>query len=162
MRWSYKTVHYGLKKDGLLGSVFLDDAEIEESLNEYGQGGWELVTMFETRDGVIAVFKQPLELPAARRLRSGWPKDEQPVTQDEEVAEVSVVKEWGREQERKTVPEPEPEPEIASMVQEIEDLHHEDGTYPVVDPGPRKPGKFQDDDDEEDDSASGIGAIRIE
>lgn len=161
MRWSYKTVHYGLKKDGLLGSVFLDDAEIEESLNDYGQGGWELVTMFETRDGVIAVFKQPLELPASRRVRSGWPKDKQHVTQDEEVAEASAVNEWSREQERKTVPEPEPE--IVSMVQEMDDLQNEKGTYPVVDPGPRTPNtsKFAD-DDEEDDSASGIGAIRIE
>lgn len=60
MRWSYKTVHFELKKDGLLGSAFLDESEIEQSLNEYGQGGWELISMLETRDGLIAVFKQGL------------------------------------------------------------------------------------------------------
>ena len=60
MRWSYKTVHFSLKKEGLLGSAFLDEDEIELSLNEYGHAGWELVSMMEVNDGLIAVFKQPL------------------------------------------------------------------------------------------------------
>ena len=62
MRWSYKTVHYELKKEGLLGGSFLDEAEVELSLNEYGKAGWELVSILETQDGLIAVFKQPLEV----------------------------------------------------------------------------------------------------
>lgn len=62
MRWSYKTVHYELKKEGLLGSAFLDESEIELSLNQYGKAGWELVSLLETMDGLIAVFKQPLDL----------------------------------------------------------------------------------------------------
>lgn len=62
MRWSYKTVHYELKKEGLLGSAFLDESELELSLNEYGKAGWELISMLETLDGLIAVFKQPLSL----------------------------------------------------------------------------------------------------
>jgi hypothetical protein len=62
MRWSYKTVHYELKKEGLLGSTFLDESEVELSLNEYGKSGWELVSLLETMDGLIAVFKQPLSL----------------------------------------------------------------------------------------------------
>ena len=62
MRWSYKTIHYELKKEGILGSAFLDEPEIELSLNQYGKAGWELVSMLETMDGVIAVFKQPLDL----------------------------------------------------------------------------------------------------
>ncbi len=60
MRWSYKTTLYELKKEGILGSSFLDESEIEQSLNEFGASGWELVSMLETRDGIIAVFKQPL------------------------------------------------------------------------------------------------------
>ena len=60
MRWSYKTVHYELKKEGLLGNSFLDESEVEQSLNEYGKAGWELISMLETLDGLIAVFKQPL------------------------------------------------------------------------------------------------------
>ena len=60
MRWSYKTEHFSLKKEGLLGSAFLDEAEIEVSLNEFGKAGWELVSFMEVTDGMIAVFKQPL------------------------------------------------------------------------------------------------------
>jgi hypothetical protein len=60
MRWSYKTEHFSLKKEGLLGSAFLDEAEIEISLNEFGKAGWELVSFMEVNDGMIAVFKQPL------------------------------------------------------------------------------------------------------
>jgi uncharacterized protein DUF4177 len=59
MRWSYKTVHFTLKKEGLLGSAFLDETEIEISLNEYGKSGWELISFMEVSDGLIAVFKQP-------------------------------------------------------------------------------------------------------
>ncbi len=60
MRWSYKTVHYMMKKEGLLGSAFLDEDEIETSLNEYGRAGWELVSVVETLEGLTAIFKQPL------------------------------------------------------------------------------------------------------
>lgn len=60
MRWSYKTVHFELKKEGLLGSTFIDEYEMEETLNDFGKSGWELVSMLDVRDGVIAVFKQPI------------------------------------------------------------------------------------------------------
>lgn len=62
MRWSYKTVHYELTKEGLLGSAFLDESAVELSLNEYGKAGWELVSTLDTVDGLIAIFKQPLGL----------------------------------------------------------------------------------------------------
>jgi len=60
IRWGYKTVHFELKKEGLLGGTFLDETEIEQELNEFGSSGWELVSMLEVQDGVIAIFKQPL------------------------------------------------------------------------------------------------------
>ncbi len=59
MRWSYKTVHFSLKKDGLLSSAFIDENEIEITLNDFGKLGWELVSFMEVNDGLIAVFKQP-------------------------------------------------------------------------------------------------------
>jgi len=65
MRWGYKTIQYGLKKEGLLGSSFLDEAEMEQSLNEFGQAGWELVSLFAMQDGLMAVFKQPLTIKVA-------------------------------------------------------------------------------------------------
>jgi len=65
MRWIYKTVHYQLKKEGLLGPSFLDESEIEESFNEYGKAGWELVSTMEIRDGILAIFKQPFRVARA-------------------------------------------------------------------------------------------------
>lgn len=62
MRWSYKTINYELKKEGILGSAFLDESEIELSLNQYGMAGWELISLLETMDGLIAVFKRPINL----------------------------------------------------------------------------------------------------
>lgn len=59
-RWGYKTVHFEMKKEGLLGGVFLDETEIEQELNEFGRSGWELVSLLEMQDGIIAFFKQPL------------------------------------------------------------------------------------------------------
>lgn len=62
MRWSYKTIHFELKKEGLLGGAFLDVPEIEQALNEYGRGGWELVSLIETGDGLVGVLKQPIDV----------------------------------------------------------------------------------------------------
>ncbi len=69
MRWSYKTVHYDYKKEGLLGGAFLDETEIEESMNEFGRAGWELVSFIEVQEGLIATFKQPLDVPVVRDNR---------------------------------------------------------------------------------------------
>ncbi len=82
MRWIYKTVHYELKKDGFLGPSFLDENEIEESLNEYGKAGWELVSTMEISDGILAIFKQPFHV--AKKTPDTMPKkrsaDPQPQT----------------------------------------------------------------------------------
>lgn len=86
MRWGYKMVKYPWKKEGLLGSAFLDEVEIEISLNEYGKAGWELVNILETVNGLSAIFKQPLSLeddfvPAA--LETPTPRRAQRVQQEE-------------------------------------------------------------------------------
>ncbi len=65
MRWIYKTVHFEMKKEGLLGSTFFDETEIEQELNEYGRSGWELISLMEIKDGLIGVLKQPLDEPSA-------------------------------------------------------------------------------------------------
>lgn len=69
MRWSYKNVHYDYKKEGLLGGTFLDETEIEQSMNEFGHAGWELVSLLDVHDGLVAIFKQPLDLPVKQRAR---------------------------------------------------------------------------------------------
>ncbi len=79
IRWAYKTVHFEMKKEGLLGGAFLDESEIEQELNEFGRTGWELVSMLEMSDGVIAFFKQPLSkgLPVASDDEPPFPSVEQ-------------------------------------------------------------------------------------
>lgn len=79
MEWRYKTVHYAVKKDGFLGGSFLDEEEMESSLNNYGEQGWELVSLLEVRDGVVAVFKQEKDLFKGGCLAEIVPEQEEPL-----------------------------------------------------------------------------------
>ncbi len=90
MRWSYKTVHFSLKKEGLLGSAFLDASEIEVSLNDYGKVGWELVSFTEVSDGLIGVFKQPFSQGIPRLEESGQCEDS-PEVEIEQVQSIDPV-----------------------------------------------------------------------
>lgn len=117
MRWSYKTVLYEMKKEGLLGSAFLDESEIEQSLNEFGAAGWELLSMIETRDGIIAVFKQPLGHAPAEPVRAAIEQD-----QEKPVSRPPVIHERpAREAEPAigTITEPEDETEPDSGIGSI-------------------------------------------
>jgi len=120
MRWSYKTIHYELKKEGLLGSAFLDEPEIELSLNQYGKAGWELVSMLETLDGLIAVFKQPLELDDTRSFPSpakSSPKKNTEQSTGIEILAPALASEITRKQDRAGL---DKEVEEAVMLDEFE------------------------------------------
>lgn len=132
MRWSYKTVHFSLKKEGFLGSVFLDEAEIEISLNEFGKSGWELVSFMEVNDGLIAVFKQP--------LASGIPDLSKLDQEDDKIAEQ---------------PEPEPLPVKAEPEEDIP-KESESLTQEVEVKNSNADNKSGSDDEEGD-----VGSIRI-
>jgi hypothetical protein len=62
MQWEYKTVT--MRARGFLGGK-VDQAELDQTLNEAGREGWELVSVFDTSQGsgqtrdVVAVFKRP-------------------------------------------------------------------------------------------------------
>lgn len=94
MRWSYKTVHYELKKEGLLGNAFLDESEIELSLNEYGKGGWELVSILETQEGLIAVFKQQLDF--GRQTMNNSEEDHQSVVHQQKKEQMNVERNFSK------------------------------------------------------------------
>lgn len=159
--WSYKTVHFALKKDGLLGGAFLDDVEMEESLNQYGHAGWELVSVFETRDGVMAVFKQPAgvantaqSVHAAQWNAAGNASSGLLTATAISSSPVKAHPPHEPECEEDCYPpEPEPdteepEPEYLEEVQDDPELFGED-----------VPAGEESEDDEND---SGVGAIRIE
>jgi len=142
MRWSYKTVHYDLKKEGLLGGTFIDESEIELSLNEYGKAGWELVSILETQEGLLAVFKQLIAI----GHQGGVP--------EEGAGRSRMVVRPERQQEDRFAEEPE-EPEkvkagrVREVVAPVEDYEI------VVEESQTK--KRQEGEQEDD-----IGTIRIE
>ncbi len=61
MRWQYRTILFEFQKDGLLGDRYLDDEEIDKTLNRQGGNGWELVNVALLQEGLLAFLKRPLE-----------------------------------------------------------------------------------------------------
>ena len=61
MRWQYRTIVFEFQKDGLLGDRFIDDEEVEKTLNEQGREGWELVSATMIQDGLLTLLKRPEE-----------------------------------------------------------------------------------------------------
>ncbi len=57
--WQYRTIVFEFAKDGLLGERYIDDEEMEKTLNSQGLHGWELVSAVMIQDGVLAVLKRP-------------------------------------------------------------------------------------------------------
>lgn len=71
MLWQYRTILFEFTKDGLLGDKYVDDEEMEKTLNQLGGQAWELVNVTLLQDGVLAFLKKParqemvIEEPAA-------------------------------------------------------------------------------------------------
>lgn len=65
MLWKYRTILFEFTKDGLLGDRYVDDEEMEKSLNEMGALGWELVNVTLLQDGLLAILKHAAAAPAA-------------------------------------------------------------------------------------------------
>ena len=57
MAWQYRTILFEFTKDGLLGDKYVDDEEVEKTLNEMGAQGWELVNVVLLQDGLLAFLK---------------------------------------------------------------------------------------------------------
>ncbi len=136
MQWNYKTVQYELKKEGLLRNSFLDELEVEQSLNEYGQQGWELVSLFAMQDGLMAIFKQPLGRSYAPIAGHEPTIESAPIHQqkDTEQREVTINIE--------TIPV-------------VETEHERDNSW-------REPAVSLDDNQEDETEEGGFGGIRIE
>lgn len=61
MLWQYRTMLFEFTKDGLLGDKYVDDEEMEKTLNQLGGQSWELVNVALLQDGVLAFLKRPAE-----------------------------------------------------------------------------------------------------
>ncbi len=58
MYWQYRTILFEFQKDSLLGDKYIDDEELETTLNEQGKSGWELVAVTPVREGILSFFKR--------------------------------------------------------------------------------------------------------
>jgi len=61
MAWQYRTILFEFTKDGLLGDKYVDDEEMEKTLNQLGGQGWELVNVTLLQDGVLSFLKKPVQ-----------------------------------------------------------------------------------------------------
>lgn len=111
MLWKYRTILFELTKDGLLGDRYVDDEEMEKTLNEMGALGWELVNVTLLQDGLLAILKRPVGAdtvavgPAVRAAAVAEPVDEAMAEPDEEVEEAPLmVTPFLRERPRPTTP----------------------------------------------------------
>ena len=111
MLWKYRTILFELTKDGLLGDRYVDDEEMEKTLNEMGALGWELVNVTLLQDGLLAILKRPVGAdtvavgPAVRAAAVAEPVDEAMAEPDEEVDEAPLmVTPFLRERPRPTTP----------------------------------------------------------
>ncbi len=58
VHWQYRTILFEFQKDSLLGDKYIDDEELETTLNEQGESGWELVAVTPVREGILSFFKK--------------------------------------------------------------------------------------------------------
>lgn len=58
VHWQYRTILFEFQKDSLLGDKYIDDEELETTLNEQGESGWELVAVTPVREGILSFFKR--------------------------------------------------------------------------------------------------------
>nr|WP_321468297.1 DUF4177 domain-containing protein [uncultured Desulfobulbus sp.] len=75
MVWQYRTILFEFTKDGLLGDRYVDDEEMEKTLNLMGQECWELVDVSLLQDGLLAFLKKPV----AEKGRTTGPRMEEEV-----------------------------------------------------------------------------------
>lgn len=73
LQWQYRTILFEFQKDGLLGDTFIDDEEIEKTLNEQGARGWELVNVTLIQEGLMAFCKRQVSQSISKTTRVNEP-----------------------------------------------------------------------------------------
>ncbi len=174
--WKYKTVHFALKKDGILGGSFLDEAEIEQTLNNLGEEGWELVSFLDGSAGLFGVFKQMFRQPngvAEPVVSPPLPQNEQDEIfassfREEEKPDVSCFEEDDAAEEMTKNLETELLQEDIVVEEEAETaVVATEAVFVSSDEEDLSSGTEPEQDEEHEESvqdydASGIGSIRIE
>lgn len=112
MLWQYRTELFEFTKDGLLGDKYVDDEEMEKTLNQLGSQEWELVTVTMLQDGVLAFLKRgaqgkrsEVETPPSRTVEPAEPSSpviqpRPPVSARTTVAATDKLRKGEEEEER--------------------------------------------------------------
>ncbi len=77
MLWQYRTVLFEFTKDGILGDRYVDDEEMEKTLNQLGRQSWELVNVSLLQDGLLAFLKRVVDDEAMERVVQPQCREEQ-------------------------------------------------------------------------------------
>ncbi len=101
MAWQYRTILFEFTKDGLLGDKYVDDEEVEKTLNELGAQGWELVNVVLLQDGLLAFLK--MGFGARARLMRGEPEADEAEEADEEQAMAPPIRQSHKITERRPI-----------------------------------------------------------
>ena len=72
MLWQYRTNLFEFTKDGLLGDKYVDDEEMEKTLNELGRQEWEMVSVSLLQDGLLVFLKRPAQEDAEVAVEQSW------------------------------------------------------------------------------------------
>ncbi len=107
MQWQYRTILFEFQKDGLLGDKYIDDEDVEATLNEQGVAGWELVNVALIQEGLLSFFKRPASSvprvtePASAPPAEAPPSTPEPRQEPEPVITAESIKEQEREHIRR-------------------------------------------------------------
>ena len=149
MLWQYRTVLFEFTKDGLLGDRYVDDEEMEKTLNELGSQSWELVNVSLLQDGLLAFLKRAIGEEAQQRGVAPQRHEEPrpPINRSQPVEPVITVN-----------PPPPPVEQRTPQMGRQPLLHD---PLPVEEPAPRRsferPLRSRKDNDDND----AVGGIRI-
>ncbi|WP_456384451.1 hypothetical protein [Desulfolithobacter sp.] len=98
-RWVYRTILFEFQRDKLLGDKYINDEEVEKTLNEQGTRGWELVGVTTTQEGLLAICKRPDGLQADDEDHDAPASASEPdcdAVEKEDVVSASALKERER------------------------------------------------------------------
>jgi len=114
MLWQYRTILFEFTKDGLLGDKYVDDEEMEKTLNQLGGQSWELINVTLLQDGVLAFLKKPVQretMVEAPMVTAGPTAPQPPVIKSRPAVAGPRLPAIEPAYEPEPEPEAEPEPE---------------------------------------------------
>lgn len=110
VRWRYRTILFEFHKDTVFGDKYIDEEDVEKTLNEQGARGWELVNVTLLREGLLAFCKKPEPIAEQKHPARLEVEATAPVMNEEGprvLKKSEIIAQYSREGEHARRPEPE-------------------------------------------------------